>query len=84
MALIASGYAFSLIAPSMMGFNASMAVFGRPLLTASSTFFHWLSHFAAMAAVQRASIVANSSRAARRFFMASLLCGCAGVNVAVD
>src|SRR5438067_432999 len=39
-ALIASGYALSFMADSMMGSNSATAVFGSPLRTASSTFFH--------------------------------------------
>ncbi len=39
MALIASGYALSLMADSMIGSSSVMAVLGSPLFTASSTFF---------------------------------------------
>src|SRR6516164_5762198 len=39
-ALIASGYALSLRADSMIGSSSAIAVLGSPFLTASSTFFH--------------------------------------------
>src|SRR5262249_45310739 len=67
-ALIASGNALSLIASSMSGVSSSMAVFGRPLLTASSTFFHLAARDAASPklAARRRAVPAAGAGARRR------------------
>src|SRR5205085_5356051 len=52
MALAASAYAFSFSAAVIIGSRLVIAVWGRPALTASSTFFHWASRVPAKAEEQ--------------------------------
>src|SRR5262245_51029873 len=62
-ALTASGYALSFMADSMMGSSSWTAVFGRPLLTASSTFRHCAPRGGGSASASRATY-ADASPAA--------------------
>src|SRR5262245_59183027 len=70
-ALMASGYALSSSADLMMGSSSLMAVLGRPLRTASSTFFHcsgrWDCAEATISPTPRATHARETPRATRRF-----------------
>src|SRR5437879_4712302 len=61
MALVASPHALSLSARWMIGSNFSIAVFGRPLLMASSTSFHSGSREAAKEYEQFMTIVTRTT-----------------------